>query len=145
MCSQNSNFVIKNDKNELIADDIDVAESFKDWSIGKTIAALVENVPFTTDGIEANEKSLFFIQLIAQNFRDPKNIWRLYSPGLDGLTAEIILVSPSVNVLNLTYHMNDALESGTIPKVSKTTRVVPIYNPASNQNMNSTDQHLFSQ
>ena len=69
--TKNSNFVIKNDKNELITDDIDVAESFNEKfvSISKTLAASIDNVPFTTHGIKVNEKSLFFIQLIALRFR----------------------------------------------------------------------------
>ena len=69
--TKNSNFVIKNYKNELITDDIDVAESFNEKfvSISKTLAASIDNVPFTTHGIKTNEKSLFFIQLMALRFR----------------------------------------------------------------------------
>ena len=70
--TKNSNFVIKNDKNELITDDIDVAESFNEKfvSISKTLAvSSIDNVPFTTHGIKTNEKSLFFIQLMALRFR----------------------------------------------------------------------------
>ena len=69
--TKNSNFVIKNDKNELITDDIDVAESFNEKfvSISKTLAASIDNVPFTTYGIKTNEESLFFIQLMALRFR----------------------------------------------------------------------------
>ena len=68
---KNSNFVIKNDKNELITDDIDVAKSFNEKfvSISKTLAASIDNVPFTTHGVKTNEKSLFFIQLMALRFR----------------------------------------------------------------------------
>ena len=55
--TKNSNFVIKNDKNELITDDIDVAESFNEKfvSISKTLATSIDNVPFTTHGKKTNE------------------------------------------------------------------------------------------
>ena len=59
--TKNSNFVIKNDKNELITDDIDVAESLNEKfvSISKTLVASIDDVPFTTHGIKTNEKSFF--------------------------------------------------------------------------------------
>ena len=63
-------------------------------SISKTLAASIDNVPFTTHGIKTNEKSLFFnpadgteISSIIKSLKNHK------SPGLDGLTAEILKVS----------------------------------------------------
>ena len=55
----------------MITDDIDVAESFNEKfvSISKTLAASIDNVPFTTHGITTNKKSPFFIQLMALRFR----------------------------------------------------------------------------
>ena len=48
----------KNDENELNTEDIDVAASSNEKfvSIRETLVALIDNVPFTTDGIEVNEK-----------------------------------------------------------------------------------------
>ena len=128
--TKNSNFVIKNDKNELITDNIEVAESFNEKfvSISKTLAASIDNVPFTTHGIKTNEKSLFFypddgteISTIVKNLENHK------SPGLDGLTAEILKVSHDVIVEKLTHLVNESLKSGTFPQVLKAARVVPIY------------------
>ena len=126
----NCNYSFKNDKNELITDDIDVAESFNEKfvSISKTLAASIDNVPFTTHGIKTNEKSLFFnpadgteISRIIKNLKNHK------SPGLDGLTAEILKVSHDVLVEKLTHLVNESLKSGTFPQVLKAARVVPIF------------------
>ena len=128
--TKNSNFVIKNDKNELITDDVDVAESFnKNFvSISKILAASIDNIPFTTHGIKTNEKSLFFypadgteISRIITNLKNHK------SPGLDGLTAEILKKSHDVIVEKLSHLVNESLKSGTFPQVLKAASVVPIY------------------
>ena len=65
--------------------------------VSKTLAASIENVPVTTDGIEVNENSLIFnpadwIELsgIVKNLKNHK------SPGLDELTAKILKVSLNV-------------------------------------------------
>ena len=128
--TRNSNFVIKNDKNELITDDIDVAESFNETfvSISKTLAASIDNVPFTTHGMKTNEKSLFFYPADGTEIsRIIKNLKNHKSPGLDGLTAEILKVSHDVIVEKLTHLLNESLKSGTFPHVLKAARVVPIY------------------
>ena len=128
--TKNSNFVIKNDKNELIMDDIDVAESFNEKfvSISKTLAASIDNVPFTTHGIKTNEKTLFFYPADGTEIsRIIKNLKNHKSPGLDGLTAEILKVSHDVIVEKLTHLVNESLKSGTFPQVLKAARVVPIY------------------
>ena len=128
--TKNSNFVIKNDKNELITDDIDVAESFNEKfvSISKTLAASIDNVPFTTHGIKTDEKSLFFYPADGTEIsRIIKNLKNHKSPGLDGLTAEILKVSHDVIVEKLTHLVNESLKSGTFPQVLKAARVVPIY------------------
>ena len=127
--TKNSNFVIKNDKNELITDDNDVAESFNEKfvSISESLAASIDNVPFTTHGIKTNEKSLFFPAdgtEISRIIKNPKNH---KSPGLDGLTAEILKVSHDVIIEKLTHLVNESLKSGTFPQVLKAARVVPIY------------------
>ena len=64
--------VIKNDKIELITDDIDMAESFnkKFVSISITLAASIENVPLTTDSIEVIEKQLYLSGWLHSNFKD---------------------------------------------------------------------------
>ena len=128
--TKNSNFVIKNDKNELITEDIDVAESFNEKfvSISKTLAASIDNVPFTTHGIKTNEKSLFFYPADGTEIsRIVKNVKNHKSLGLDGLPAEILKVSHDVIVEKLTHLVNESLKNGTFPQVLKAARVVPIY------------------
>ena len=56
-----------------------------------------------------------------------KNLKNHKSPGLDGLTAEILKVSHDVIVEKLTHLVNESLKSGTFPQVLKAARVVPIY------------------
>ena len=69
--TKKSNFVFKNDKNELITDDIDVAESFNEKfvSISKTLAASIDKVPFTTHGIKLMKNHYFLFQLMPLRFR----------------------------------------------------------------------------
>ena len=51
-----------NNENELNTDDVDVAKLFNEKfvSSSQTVAAPIWNNPFTTDGIESNEKSFFY-------------------------------------------------------------------------------------
>ena len=49
------------------------------------------------------------------------------SHALDGLTAEILRVSPNVIDEKLTYLVNEWLETTTFPQALKAARVVPLY------------------
>ena len=90
-----SNFVIKNNKNEMLRNDIDLGETFNEKfvSINYTIAASVEKFPITTDGIEVSEKTVFYSAHwsdFSEFIEYPKNH---KSPGLDEMRAKILKVS----------------------------------------------------
>ena len=63
----------------MIMCDIVLTASFNEKfvPISKTLAAPIENVPFTTDGIEVNEKSLFLFSSSHRIFEEFKKCEKL--------------------------------------------------------------------
>ena len=104
-------------------------------SISKILATSIPTVPFTTEGLCNNEKSLFFyltdsleISKIVRNLKNHK------AAGFDGLTAKNIKVSLDVICDTLTYLINESLSSGVFPKLLKTAKVVPIFKSGKKSN-----------
>ena len=97
-------------------------------SVSKTLAASIPTVPFTTEGLTNNGKSLFFYP--TDSLEISKNVANLRNHKaavLDGLTAEISKVSFVVICDRLTYLVNESLSSGFFPTILKAAKVVPIF------------------
>ena len=127
---KNVNFIIADDESKLHTDDFAVSNLFnqKFVSMSKTLAASIPTVPFTTEGLANNEKSLFFYP--TEILEISKVVWNLKnhkSAGLDGLTAEILKVSLAVIGDRLTHIVNESLSSGVFPKILKAAKVIPIF------------------
>ena len=96
---KNGNFITADKENKLITDDFAVSNLFNEKfvPVNKSLAASIFTDPFTTQGLANNEKSNFFYPTdsleIAENVRNLKNH---KATGLDGLTAELLLVGLDV-------------------------------------------------
>ena len=76
-------------------DDFAVSISFNQKLASRIKISVASNatVPFTTDDLANNEKSLFFYPTDSLNSKTVRNLKNHKSAGLDGLTAENIKVS----------------------------------------------------
>ena len=86
-------------------------------SMSKTLAA---SIPFTTEGLANDKKSLFFYQTDSLEISDfAGNLKNHEAAGIDRLTAEAIKVFLDVICDGLTYLVNGTLSSGVFPKILK--------------------------
>ena len=132
-----SNFIKADNENKSNTDDFAVSNEFNEKfvSISKTLDTSNPTVPFTTEGLCNNEKSLFIyptnsleISKFVQNLKNHK------VARLDGLTAEILKVCLHVICGRLTCFINESLSSGVFPKILKTAKVVPIFKSGEKSN-----------
>ena len=87
---KNGNFIITDNENKLNTDDFAVINMFikRFVSTGKTLAASIPTVPFTTEGLANNEKSLFFYATDSLEISKIVRILKKHNAaGLDGLSA----------------------------------------------------------
>ena len=119
---KNCNLIIADNENRLNTDNFAVSNLFNEKivPISKTLVASIPIVPFTTEGLGRNEKSLFcYSNDSSEISKNAQNLKNHKAAGLDGLTAEISKISADVICDRLNYFASESLSSGA--------KVVPIF------------------
>ena len=125
---KNSNFITTEIESKWNTEDFAVSTLFNEKFVSEseTIAASIPTVPFNTEGLAKNVKSLFLYPTDSLEVsKTVRNLENHRAVGLYGLTAKILKASHYVICDRLTYLVNESLSSGVFPKISKTAKMVP--------------------